>query len=122
LQLFYKLKVKVKDEVKEEVNKEERIFRTKEEILGELKQKLKSADGVNVGKNYIYMDKGYNFQEYELDKNVNKVKDDQGQIVYNKIWGNKLSLEQVRLILDDLANKIYEEEKRVKDILDYLNS
>jgi hypothetical protein len=120
--MFDKLKVKVKDEVKEVVKQEGKIFRTKEEILSELKQKLKSSEGINVGKNYIQMDKDYNFQEYELDKNVNKVKDDRGQIVDNKIWGDKLSLEQVRLILEDLANRIYEEEKRIKDILDYLDS
>jgi hypothetical protein len=119
--MFDKFKTKVKDDVKEDAGQEEKIYRTKEEILSELKQKLKSSEGINVGKNYIQMDRDYNFQEYELDKNVNKV-NDQGQIVDNKIWGEKLNLDQVRLILEELSNKIFEEEKRIKEILDYLDS
>jgi hypothetical protein len=120
--MFNLFKAKVKDEVKEEVKQPGEILRTKEEILTELKQTLKNYEGLNVGKNYICMDKDYNFQEYELDKSVNKVNNESGQIVDNKIWGEKLSLEQLQVILDEYANKIYEEEKRIKEILDYLDS
>jgi hypothetical protein len=120
--MFNLFKAKVKEEVKESIKEPEKILRTKEEILIELKQTLKNFDGLNVGKNYICMDKDYNFQEYEIDKSVNKVNNDSGQIVDNKIWGEKLSLEQLRIILDEYANKIYEEEKRIKEILEYLNS